>query len=63
MSAELKNFPPPTIHKEQGKTVKTWHCSCGQELGEFSARRTWELHGQIVCGEYWVKEHPIEKDD
>lgn len=63
MSSELSSFPPPEIHHDSGKLVKSWHCACGRELGEFSARRTWEVHGMIVCGECWVKEHPIEKEE
>lgn len=51
-------FPYPEIRTEQGKTVKTWRCECGQEIGEFSAWRMWTIHGKIICGECAQKEDP-----
>lgn len=71
MSAELLEFPEPTITKDAGKQVKTWSCACGRQLGLFSAWRSWNLHGKIICGECaqvesekyqeWVREQEIIK--
>lgn len=62
MSAQL---PPSTITTEEvrfsrteieKKPVHSWFCECGNQLGKFSAERSWELYGKIICGECAQKE-------
>jgi len=62
MSAQL---PPPTTTTEEvrfsrteidKKLVHSWFCKCGNQLGKFSAERSWELYGKIICGECAQKE-------
>lgn len=54
MSSELVQLPEPQIKQvAESRNVMVdvlfWTCSCGRELGEFSARRSLELHGKIIC--------------
>lgn len=55
MSTEL---PSPTITTDSGKEVVTWSCKCGRQLGPFSAQRSWNIHGKIICGECAQNEDP-----
>jgi hypothetical protein len=60
MSSEM---PHPTITIEQGKQVFTWNCcKCNQPLGQFSAQRSIDLHGVILCGECAQKENPVYQE-
>lgn len=39
--------------------IITYHCKkCNRELGEFSASRSLEIHGKIICGSCAQNENP-----
>lgn len=65
MSAEI---PLPIITKEKVMAgmeieVLTWHCcQCSKPIGEFSAMRSMENHGRIICGDCAQKENPVYQE-
>lgn len=67
MSFKNIQLPQPIIKKVKESATKTvdvpvWPCSCGRELGRFSALRSLELHGKIICPECAQRENPVYQE-
>lgn len=56
-------FPDPELSTISGQTVESWPCPCGRSIGEFSALRSWEIHGAVKCGRCWKAERPVEEEE
>lgn len=54
--------PLPIITIESGNEVHSWSCKCGRKLGPFSAQRSWEIHGEIICGECAQRNDPVYQE-
>ncbi len=69
---KISKLPIPIITTEEirfsrtnieSKTVHSWSCTkCGRKLGKFSAQRSWDTHGKIICGGCAQKEDPVYQE-